>query len=162
MLTPDIGLFFWSAIVFLILLFLLSRFAWGPIMAGLREREESIEKALQQAEEAKKEMAKLTAQNEQLLAEARAKRDELIKDAQKQATTIIESARAEASAKAAKDLEDARNLIQSERAKAVAEIKNIVADVSLTIAEKLVAQKFAGDDAQRQLVDGMLKEINVN
>lgn len=162
LLTPEVGLFFWSALVFLVLLGLLSQFAWKPIMAGLKEREENIEQALKAAEEAKAEMARLTAQNENLLAEARIKRDELIKDAQKQAADLIETARAEASKKAAADLEAARQLIQTEREKALAEIKNVAAELSLSVAEKLVHRQLANDATQQELVKTLLAEYGVN
>lgn len=162
MLTPDIGLFFWSAIVFIILLVLLRSFAWKPILAGLHEREKAIEDALSKAEKAKAEMAELTAKNEQLMREAIIKKDEILKDAQKQAVDIIEKARAEAATKAAADLEAARLAIQNERSAAMAEIKNYVADLSLSIASRVVQKELASDATQQDLVSKMLAEHGVN
>lgn len=162
LLTPDVGLFFWSALVFLVLLFLLSKFAWGPIMAGLREREQAIEDALSKAEKAKADLANLTAKNEQLLQEARAKKEEILRDAQKQAVEMVENARAEAATRAAADLEAARVAIQTERAAAMAEIKNFVADLSITIAERVVQKQLASEASQQELVKQMLGEYGVN
>jgi len=162
LLTPDIGLFFWSALVFLVLLFLLGKFAWGPILAGLHEREDQIEKALKSALQAKEEMANLVAQNEKLAAEARAKREEILRDAQKQANEIIEKAREVAAKQAAADLDAARAVINTERAAAVAEIKNIAADLSLVIAEKVIKQQIGSDVAQQNLVKTLLAEYGVN
>ena len=162
LLTPDVGLFFWSALVFLVLFLLLSRFAWGPIMAGLREREQHIEDALKSAQAAQAEMAKLTAQNEQLLQEARAKREELLRDAQKQASDLIEKARAEAAVRVTADMEAARQAIQTERAAAMAEIKNFVADLSISIAERVVQKQLASETDQQDLVKKMLADYGVN
>jgi F-type H+-transporting ATPase subunit b len=162
LLTPEIGLFFWSALVFLVLLFLLGKFAWGPIMAGLHEREDQIEKSLKSALQAKEEMANLVAQNEKLAAEARAKREEILKEAQKQALDIIEKAREVAAKQAAADLEAARASINTERAAAVAEIKNIAADLSIRIAEKVIKQQISTDVAHQNLVKSLLAEYGVN
>jgi F-type H+-transporting ATPase subunit b len=162
LLTPDFGLFFWSALVFLVLLFLLSKFAWGPIMAGLREREDDIEKSLKAAQEARDQIAQMTSQNEKLLAEARSKREEMLRDAQKQATDLLDKAKAEAEKQAGISLAAAQAAIETQRAAAVAEIKNIAADMSIAIAEKVIKKQMSADGAQQELVKTLLADYGVN
>lgn len=81
LITPEVGLIFWQTIVFLVLMLILAKFAWKPILGAVRTREESINEALASAEDARKEMQNLKADNEKLLQEARAERDEILKEA---------------------------------------------------------------------------------
>lgn len=160
--TPDLGLLFWTLLTFLILVFLLRKFAWRPILDGLRIREDSIAEALSQAEEARKEMAQLNAQNQQLLDEARKEREQMLKEAMAVATKIKEEAKADAEKQADKMIADAKATINTEKAAALAEVKNEVAKLSLTVAEKLLRKNLADDKEQQALVEGFIKEVNVN
>ena len=158
--TPGLGLIFWQTFVFLLLLLLLSKFAWKPIMKALSERETNIDNALKAAEKARQEMQKLSADNDKLLQEARKERDIILRDAQAAAAVIVADARAEAGKKAAADLEAARQTIQNEKNAAVADIKNQVATLSLEIAEKVLRAQLSNDQAQTDLVSGFLKTAN--
>jgi F-type H+-transporting ATPase subunit b len=158
LLTPDFGLLFWNVLVFLLVLFILSKFAWKPLLAALNEREQTIEQALKSAENAKLEMQKLSADNEKLLVEARAKREEMLRDATKAASEIISKAREEAAVKANADLEAARQTILAEKGAAIAEIKNLVADLSVSLASTLVKKELSSDAAQKELVEKMLSQ----
>lgn len=162
LITPDFGLLFWQTITFLVLLLLLSRFAWKPIMSSLREREETIEGALRSAELARVEMTKLRADNERLLDEARAERDAMMRKAQQTADAIVEEAKNKAATESNRIVESARAAIQSERQAAIDDIRRQVATLSVDIAEKIIRRQINGDTQQRQLVDQFVKDIHLS
>jgi F-type H+-transporting ATPase subunit b len=162
LLTPGTGLIIWQAFVFLLLVLLLSKFAWKPILNSLKERETSIQQALDAAEKARAEMARLQADNEKLLKEARDERDKMLKEARDTANRIIDEARAEARKSADKIIDDARQAIQLEKQAALREVKVQVARFSLQIAEKLLKKNLESDKAQKELIETYLKDISVN
>ena len=162
MVTPSVGLIFWSAVSFIILLVLLRKFAWNPILKAVNEREESISNALSSAEEAKKEMASLTSANEQLLKEAREERDELMKEARDMKAEIIAKSKEEAKVEGEKMIASAKAVIDTERKAAVADLKNQVAALSIEIAEKVVKGELNSDDKQKALVAELVEEVNLN
>lgn len=162
LITPDIGLIFWMTLSFAIVLAILKKFAWKPILQGLKDREDSIKESLSSAEKARDEMAKLQSDNEKLLDEARLERDEILKQALATANTIKEEAKNETSKISEKMIEDARTLINSEKQRALAEIKELVASLSMDIAERLMRRNLSDDKSQRELVDQFIKEINTN
>lgn len=160
--TPGLGLIFWQLVTFLLVLFLLARFAWKPIMNSLREREDSIEGALRAAEQAKAEMTKLKAENERILEEARVERDQMLRKAQQTAAAIVEDAKDKASAESAKIVESAKQAINMERQAALSDIRRQVAALSIEIAEKLLRNQLKEEKAQRELVDQMVKDASLN
>ena len=160
--SPDPGLFIWSTVAFLLLFFLLSKFAWKPIVKALDERERSIEDALSKAEMAKAEMAKLTSENEQLLKQARAERDIILKEAKDIKDQIVGEAKTSAQAEGAKMLEKAQQEIESQKTAALAEIKGKVAELSLQIAEKVLRNQLEDKSKQEALVSDLLKEVKLN
>ncbi len=160
--SPDPGLFIWSTVAFLLLFFLLSKFAWKPIVKALDERERSIEDALSKAEMAKAEMAKLTSENEQLLKQARIERDEILKEAKELKDQIVAEAKTAAQTEGAKMLEKARIEINNQKIAAMAEVKNQVAALSLEIAEKVLRKQFEDQTKQQTLVNDLLKEVKLN
>jgi len=162
LLTPGTGLLFWQAIVWIILIYFLAKFAWKPIVQSLRIREDGIKEALESAEEAKKEMAKLTSDNEKLLEEARVERDKIIKEARDAGIAMLEEAKAGAAQTSAKMIEDAKAAINTEKMAALTEVKNQVAILSLEIAEKLVKKQLSNDKAQKDMVADFVKDINLN
>ena len=156
------GLFFWQAIILVILIVLLAKFAWKPILAALAAREEGISNALLAAENAKKEMQNLKADNEKLLAEARAERDLMIKEAREIKEKMIADAKSEAQAQGDKMIENAKAAIESEKNAAMAELKNQVSSLSLEIAEKLLREELSNKEAQTKLVEKMLGDAKLN
>ncbi len=156
------GLFAMQTIIFLVLLFLLTKFAWKPILQSLRIREESIQDALDSAENAKKEMAQLKADNEKLLDEARHEREQILKDARDVAASIKADAEADASKQTTKMIEDARQAINTEKAAALTEVKTQVAQLSLQVAEKLLRKNLEEEKAQKELIQEFIKDINLN
>lgn len=160
--TPAYGLVFWTGIVFVILLFLLAKFAWKPILGAVNTREAKITDALEMAEKTKAEMKALQAQNEDLIKEARSERDAMIKDAKETTTRMIEEAKNGAKVEADKVLASARETINSEKAAAISELKTQVAAFSIEIAEKVVRGELASDDKQKALAEKLAEDINMN
>ncbi|MEO1030078.1 MAG: F0F1 ATP synthase subunit B [Bacteroidota bacterium] len=162
LIKPGFGLVFWTVITFLILLFLLRKFAWKPILGAVSEREEGIKDALASAENARKEMENLQADNERILQEARAEREAMLKDAREIREQTIAKAEAEAQEKASKIIEKAQAAIESEKKAAMAELKSHVAGLSIDIAEKVVRGELSNKDKQLKLVEDMLGETTLN
>ncbi len=160
--TPDLGLLFWTGIVFCILLFLLVKFAWKPILNAVNTREEKISSALELAEKTKEEMKTLQAANENLLKEARAERDSMIKDAKEVASKMVDDAKGTAKLEADKLVTAARESINAEKGAAIAELKTQMAAFSIEIAEKVVRGELASADKQKALADKLVDDINLN
>lgn len=160
--TPAYGLLFWTGLVFILLMFLLVKFAWKPILGAVNAREEKIANALELAEKTKAEMKALQAQNENLLKEARAERDAMIKDAKETATKMVEDAKSTAKAEADKLMASSREAINAEKNAAVSELKAQVAAFSIEIAETVLKGELAADDKQKALADKLAEEISLN
>jgi F-type H+-transporting ATPase subunit b len=160
--TPEIGLVFWTTVSFLILLFILGKFAWKPILASVTEREQSIETALSRAEAAKEEMARLTSENDNLLKEARIERDNILREAKKMKDQIVSDAKETANKEGARMIEKARMEIDNQTAIALAQVKDQVATLSIEIAEKILQQQFEDKGKQDALVADLLKQVKLN
>lgn len=160
--TPGFGLVFWTAITFLILLFILKKFAWKPILGAVSSREESIKDALAAAEAARREMENLQADNERILQEARAEREAMLKEARDMKNKMITDAKDEAKQAADKMIAQAQEAIQSEKKAAIAELKGQVASLSLEIAEKVVKHELSNKGQQEKLVEDMLGKATLN
>ena len=162
LLTPGTGLIIWQAIVFALLFLFLSKFAWIPILAALKERETSIQSALDSAEQAKLEMQQLKSANEEILKAARDERDKILKEARLAAQRINDEAKTEAGKQVDKMLAEARQAIQTEKQAALTEIKVQVAELALLVSEKLIRKNLSNDKAQHELIQTYIKELNLN
>ena len=162
LITPDFGLFFWQIIVFLILVFLLTKFAWKPIMKAVDEREKTINDSLQAAEQAKVEMLHLKEDNKKMMQEAREERDQMLRDAQAMKKRLMDEASQEAAKKSSEMIEKAQATIQSEKKMAIKELKSQVGMLSVEIAEKVLKSELKDEKAQKSLVEKMLKEVKLN
>ena len=162
LLTPGTGLIIWQTIIFVLLIFLLAKLAWKPILNSLKDREKSIQDALDTAEKARQEISKLKSDNEHLLQQAREERDRMLREAREAAVRLKEETEAAAKKSADKIIDDARVAIGIEKNAALRDIKEQVATFSIEIAEKLLREKLADDKSQRTLVDRYLKDIKVN
>lgn len=162
LLTPGSGLIIWQAIIFVLLFIVLSMFAWKPILASLKERETSIQDALDTAEKARAEMAKLTADNEKLLKGAREERDKMLREAREVSNRIKEEAQVEAKKTADTIIDNARTAINIEKEAALKEVRVQVAMFSIQVAEKLMKKNLAGDKEQKELVEGYIKDLKLN
>lgn len=160
--TPDFGLLFWMVLSFSIVLFILGKYAWKPILKSLKDRENSIADALNSAEKAKEQMAQLQSDNEKLIQEAKIERDRLIKEARQLKDNIIKEAKEQAQVEASKMMQSAREAIQTEKAGALTEIKNQVADLSLSIAEKVLRSELADKNKQSKYIETLLKDVSNN
>lgn len=159
---PSIGLIFWMAVSFLIILGLLRKFAWKPILGMIKEREQSIEHALASAEKAKEEMKALQSDNERILAEARSERDAMLKDAREIKEKMIAEAKGIANKEGERLLAAARENIRNEKNAAISDLKNQVASLSIEIAEKILKSELSSDEKQKALVSNLLKDVNLN
>ncbi|OIP01734.1 MAG: ATP synthase F0 subunit B [Bacteroidetes bacterium CG2_30_32_10] len=160
--TPNIGLVFWMTLAFGILLFILGKFAWKPIMKMIKERENTIEEALQTAEKTKLEMANLQLSNEKLLKEAKEEREALLREARKIKDGIVLEAKHKATDEANKIIESARLSIQNDKMAAITELKNQIASLSIEIAEKILNAELADKDKQNLLINKFLDEVKLN
>jgi F-type H+-transporting ATPase subunit b len=160
--TPGLGMIFWSTLFFLVLLFVLGKFAWPAILTAVKARNESIRNALDAAEKAKKEMAKLQADNEKILLEARAERDALMREAKEVRDKLISEAKEKAAEEAKKLVHGAREAIQREKAAALNEMKEQMASLSVDIAEKILRMKLEDTKAQKDLVNKLINEADLN
>jgi F-type H+-transporting ATPase subunit b len=159
--TPDYGTIFWMLIIFGIVLFILKKFAWGPILKALKDREKSISDALNSAEKARKEVAGLKASNDQIIAEARKEKDIILKEARDIKDQIIADAKMKANAEAQKSIEIAKQQISAEKATAINDIKKQVAELSVMIAEKVIRKQLENPKNQEELVEDLLKDLNL-
>lgn len=161
-LTPGTGLLFWQIVVFLALFLLLSKLAWNPIINSLKERDALIQQALDSAEKAKAEMASLKSDNERLFREAREERDKILREAREAGSRLHEEAQVEAKKNADRIIQDAKSVIATEKQAALRDVRGLVAQFSLEIAEKLVRKNLSDDKAQKELVEGFVKDLKMN
>ncbi len=160
--TPSIGLVFWTSVSFICLLIILRKFAWKPILGALHEREQFIDDALNKAELAKQEMARLTSQNEELMKQARAERDEILKEAKTLKDNIVNEAKTSAQTEGAKLIEKARIEIENQKKAALAELKEQVSSLSIDIAERVLRSQLDDKAKQQDLVANLLKNVELN
>lgn len=158
----SLGLFFWQTLLFVGLLFLLKKYAWGPILSAVNEREEGIKNALSAAENAKKEMENLQADNQKLLKEARAEREAMLKEARELKEKMIGDAKGEAKQEADKLITMAQAAIETEKKAAISDLKSQVADLSISIAEKVLGEELSSNEKQEKLVESMLDDAGLN
>jgi F-type H+-transporting ATPase subunit b len=160
--TPAVGTLFWSALIFGLFFLILSKFAWKPILNAVRARDEMIKGSLESAAKAREEMLKLQSDNEAILRKAREEREGILKEAREVRDKLISEAKGKASEEAEKLVEKARLGIESEKRKALSEIHDQVATLSVEIASKLLGEKLKQTGEQEKLIDSYLKEIDFN
>ena len=156
--TPAIGLIFWTTVVFLLLVLLLKKYAWKPILTAVQKRNETIKEALESAEKAKQEMESLTANNEKIITEAKKERDNLLKEAREIKTQIIFDAKEQANIEAEKIIKTAKDQITNEKLKALTELKNQVAKLAIEMTEKVIGSEFINEDTQKKYVNSVLEK----
>tara|TARA_Y100000389_G_scaffold187854_1_gene209734 strand:+ start:1137 stop:1634 length:498 start_codon:yes stop_codon:yes gene_type:complete len=160
--TPDVGLLFWTFCSFAILYFLLKKFAWKPILGSVNDREDSIREALLAAENAKKEMENLKSDNEKILKEAKIERENMLKDAREIKTKLISDAENQAKEQASKMIESAQLAIQNEKNSAMNALKQTVVELSVGIAEKVISSELEDKNKQLKVVENMLNDASLN
>jgi F-type H+-transporting ATPase subunit b len=160
--TPNPGTLFWMIIIFGIVLYILRKFAWKPILNALKDREESIANALNLAEEAKREVANLKADNDKIIAEARQEKNVILKEAKEMKDKIIVEAKEKTIQETTRSIELAQRQIQSEKDAAINDLKKQVAELSVMIAEKVLKKELTSKSEQEKMVDGLVDDIKLN
>ena len=162
LLTPELGLFVWTLVAFLIVFFILKKFAWKPILKSLNERESGIADSIAAAEKVKEEMKKMQSENQTLLAQAREERTQLLKEAKEMKDKIIGEAKEQAKVEANKIMDDTRLQIERQKNAAMTEVKNEIGNLAVEVAEKILRKQLAGQDAQQNFVKMLADEIKLN
>lgn len=157
--SPAIGTVFWTTLIFLLLLLLLQKYAWGPIMKAVRSREDTIRNALDSAEKAREEMKVLQADNEIILRKAREERDKIIRDARTATERMLTEAKEKSQSEADAMVKRAMELIEREKISAINEVKREVAQLAIEVASKVVSETLKSDAEQQKLIGRYLKEI---
>lgn len=162
LITPGLGLLFWMSVTFLILLFILGKFAWPVMTKMIKERETLIAESLASAQKAKEEMAQLKANNEALLKEAMEQRNKILSEANQMGEKIRQQAQGRAQQEAAQIVAAARQSINYEKLQALAELKNQIASFSIDIAQSVLGQELQNKEADQKLIDRRVEDFKVN
>lgn len=162
LLIPEVGTIFWTFLIFSIAFFILTKFAWKPVLKGLKERDNSIAQALQAAEIAKKEVSQLHHESEKILAEARIERDKIVQEARELKESLLGEAREQAKKEGRKMIDEAREAIKNERAAAIHEIKKQVSELSVAISEKVLMHELSDPARQNDFIEKSLQDVKFN
>ncbi len=162
LLLPKLGLLAWTLLAFLIVFFILKKFAWPAIIKGLKDRENSIADSLATAQKVKEEMAQMKSENEALLAKAREERAQLLKEARETKDRIISEAKEQAKAEAGKIVTEAQAAINAQKMAALTEVKNQVGKLVIEVSEKVLRKELANKDAQEAHIKGLVDEVKLN
>jgi F-type H+-transporting ATPase subunit b len=162
LLTPKLGLFFWALIIFVMLVLLLAKFAWKPILGAIKEREEGIQKSIDEAKRVREEMASLKSENEALLAQARAEKEAILREARTMADEIIAQAHHKGEAEYKRAMEKALEEIRAEKMRALTDVKNQVANLSIEVAERILRQELTSAKTQEEVMNKYVGDLNLN
>lgn len=159
---PDPGLVIWSTLAFLILLFVLGKFAWKPIMKAIGEREQGINDAIASAEKIKAEMAQLQNDNEKLLAQAREERTQILNEAKAIKDKLINEAKEQAKVEAAKIMADTQQAIENQKMAAIIDLKNQVGNLVVEVSEKVLRRELSNKAEQEGYIKELANNIKLN
>lgn len=162
LLKPGLGLFVWALLIFLVLVMLLKKYAWKPIMTAIKNREEGIQKSIDEAKRTREEMANMKAENENLLAQARAEREAMLKEARSMGEEIVAKSRRDAEAEYKRTMDKALEEIRAEKMRALTDVKNQVAMLSIEVAEKILRQELTDTKTQEAVVNKFVNDLNLN
>jgi F-type H+-transporting ATPase subunit b len=162
LLIPKFGLIFWTLLAFLIVFFILRKFAWGPILNSLNQREKNIADSLETAQRVRAEMAELKSENEELLALAREERAEILKEARDIKEKIIGDAKEQAKADASKIIAEAQEAINVQKMAAITDVKNEVGKMVIEVTEKILRRELSTPQAQEEHIKNLVEEVKLN
>jgi len=162
LLTPSLGLLFWTLLAFLIVFFILRKFAWTPILASLNDREKGIADSLETAEKVKREMAQLKSENEALLVKAREERGVMLKEARETKDRIINEAKDQAKVEASKIIAEAQQAIEAQKMAAITDVKNQVGKMVVEVSEKVLRRELSSPEAQEAHIKEMVQDVKLN
>jgi F-type H+-transporting ATPase subunit b len=159
LLIPEFGTIIWSLIVFSIVVLILGKYAWKPMLKALKQRDLTIAESLQAAEKAKREVGQLQLESEKLMAQAKVERDKMLQEARELKESLMHDAREQAKKEGLKMIEDARQAIKTERAAAIQDIKNQVSELSVAISEKILLHELSDPAKQKQFIEKSLVDV---
>jgi F-type H+-transporting ATPase subunit b len=162
LLTPGFGLLIWTLLAFLIVFFILKKYAWPSIIGGLKQREQSITDSLATAERVRAEMAELKSENEALLAKAREERAQLLKEARETKDKIVNEAKEQAKLEANKIIAEAQAIINTQQMAALTEVKNQVGKMIIEVSEKILRRELGSKEAQEAHIKSLIDEVKLN
>ena len=162
LLTPSFGLIFWTLLAFIIVFFILKKYAWKPILNSLDQREKGIADSLETAQRVREEMAQLKNENEELLARAREERGVMLKEARQTKEKIINEAKEQAKAEANKIISETQQAITVQKMAAITEVKNEVGKLVIEISEKVLRKELSNKEAQEAHIAGLVNEVKLN
>ena len=162
LLTPSLGLLFWTLLAFLIVFYILRKFAWGPILSSLNAREKGIADSLETAERVKREMAQLKNENEALLAKAREERAAMLKEARETKDRIINESKDQAKVEASKIIAEAQQAIETQKMAALTDVKNQVGKLVVEVTEKVLRRELSTPAAQEAHIKDLVQEVKLN
>lgn len=162
LLTPELGLIFWTALAFIIVFVVLRKYAWGPILSSLDQREKNIAGSLETAERVKREMAQLKSENEELMAKAREERAAMLKEARETKDRIVAEAKEQAKVEANKIIVDAQQQITAQKMAAITDVKNEVGKLVVEVTEKLLRKQLASPAAQEEHINSLINDIKLS
>jgi F-type H+-transporting ATPase subunit b len=160
--TPGIGLIFWMTLSFGLVLVILRKFAWRPILSTIKEREAYIAGSIRESKRIQRELAELDATKEKLLVQAREKADELIQTAKKEGEIVIKNAQQQAREEASKIIESAKNSIFAERKAAEREIRKQIVNLTVDMTRRVLQDEFSDVGKNNQYVEKLLGDIQLN
>jgi F-type H+-transporting ATPase subunit b len=162
LLTPSFGLIFWTLLAFLIVFFILKKFAWKPILKALNDREKGIADSLETADRVRAEMAQLKSENEELLAKAREERAAMLKEARDIKDKIINDAKEQAKTEASKIMSETQQAIEQQKMAAMTDVKNQVGKMVIEVAEKILRKELGSKEAQEAHIKDLVEEVKLN
>jgi len=162
LLLPEFGLLIWTLLAFLVVFWILGKFAWPAIIKGLKEREQGIADSLATAEKVKAEMSQLKSENEALLAQAREERAQLLKEARDTKDKIISEAKEQAKAEANKIITDAQAAIETQKMAALTDVKNQVGNLVIEVSEKILRRELSNKGEQENYIKQLANEVKLN
>jgi F-type H+-transporting ATPase subunit b len=162
LLTPELGLFFWTLVAFIAVFLILRKFAWGPILSSLGEREKGIADSIATAERVKAEMGQLKSENEKLMAQAREERSQMLKEAKEIKDRIVNEAKTQAKEEANKIIVDAQHQIQQQKMAALTEVKNEIGNLAIEVAGKILRSELSAAKGQEAYMQLLAEDIKLN
>lgn len=159
LLTPSFGLLFWTLLAFLVVFFMLRKFAWGPILKSLGEREQTIADSLATAERVKAEMSQLKSENEALLVQAREERAQMLKEAKETKDKIINDAREQAKLEANKIFADANQALENQKMAALTDVKNQIGNMVIEVSEKVIRRELSAKTDQESYIRTLADDL---
>lgn len=162
LLTPSFGLIFWTLLAFIIVFFILKKYAWKPILKALNEREKGISDSLETADRVRAEMAQLKSENEELLAQAREERAAMLKEARDIKDRIVNDAKEQAKTEASKIMAETQQAIEQQKMAAMTDVKNQVGKMVIEVAEKILRKELGNKEAQEAHIKDLVDEVKLN